>query len=275
MSRTSLWIIAAVVAAAAATWLLLPRASGTTSTRRTEQPIAASAPESAPSPANTPSGADGGGSDAPATATAIAAAAASLFYPPLSGAGDEATLRERPPVEQILTPTSEDDAAWMQRALYPKREDLEAADVARWERLLAEGDPVRDRDALAYAANVLAAHYFRSGDERWREYTRQSLGPFPAMLELADGKMRFEAGRAEPRELARLLARAQVLGEPDATRVFEQSRVTPPRIDGLLFAELVREQVRMLERLNREAIRRGERPYYTAPRPPAPWDGGP
>lgn len=197
------------------------------------------------------------------------------YYDPLTTAADEAVLRERTPLAQILTPTSGRDAEWMARALYPRCADIESPDVEKFERIVREGHPIRDRDAMAYAANVLAAHYYAQDDDRWREFANQSFGSFPAMLHLADAKRRLEAGVADGNEIARLIARAQVLGEPDAIALFERTGVTLPRIDGFYFAGALRSEVRTLERLNRDAIRRGETPFHPVPRPAAPWDGGP
>lgn len=279
MSRKALWSTVAVGLLAVAAWWVVPSSTGNSSESASQDvdPIAADRTPSAER-RSTASARDTRTASRPPSSSETRSDAErvlSRYYEPLIGPGDEATLRQRTPLEQILTPTSERDAQWMHRALYPRREDMEGADLARWERVLQEGHPVHDRDAMAYAANVLAAHYYRNGDARWREFASQSFGPFPAMLNLAEAKRRFEAGEIETRELAQVLAHAQVVGEPDATRMLEHIRVNPPRIDGLMYAELVRSQVRMLERLNRDANRRGEPPYHTAPRPAPPWDGGP
>ncbi len=194
------------------------------------------------------------------------------YYEPLLRAEDELQYLMRDPVSRVLTPTSEKDAQWMAMRGYPRRQDIEAGDLNAMLAELKAAHPVRQAERVEYLTNTIAAKLYRANDPRWRDYANQSFGSFGVMLRLADMRDQKDLGaRPDENELVNLMVHAQSLGEIDVTGLFENAG-RMPRTDALDYASRLRTQIRLMEKLNRHAIRRGLKPMDFSPRPPAPWN---
>lgn len=199
-----------------------------------------------------------------------------------SGAGprvvDRAAWAALPPLDRVLAATSAQDARWLRERFYPSPSELDGLDLARHEALLASADPRTMRDAVFRSANLLAAHYFRAGDPRWKAYAARSLGPFPAELELLDALAEFDASRqsrSSADRLMRAMARAQVMGLIDTPHHFDGFRGIAPAMSGLDYAREIQVHARQLEHANQRFRRWGLAPVATSPRPAPPWLDGP
>lgn len=191
---------------------------------------------------------------------------------------NEQVWRQLDGLDRILAPTSEADRLWMLQHLYPRERDINAADASAFEELVARGDLRTERDAIFYAANVLAARHFRVRDQRWLEYAKRSEGPFPAELALAAAVRDFDEAYQSPesgRRLIHAMARAQVFGVIDAPTLFDGFRGLRPDVSALAYARHVQHYSRQLAHSNVYYRRWGLSPIIPSPRPAPPWLGGP
>jgi hypothetical protein len=196
------------------------------------------------------------------------------YYQALVDAADESRWRSLGVVERTLTPTSLEDLYWMQRHLYPKREDVERPDVNAMKKIIAEADFRRERDRVIYAANSLAAHYFTRNDPQWREFAGQSAGPFPEVLRAIDSARAFDQSAkdsAAASALLRAILTAQYMGEVDLVEMFRGFRGGVPSVPIADAAELQREIARSVQQANRFYAKWGLAPMLPSPRPSPPW----